>query len=74
MDTPARVRRIEARGTTFFAPGEIYRLIGANPGDRFDFRKWEEGQKAQEVGAFIDALRAAVTAEVVDADKPRAPS
>ena len=31
--------------------------------------KGEEGQKAQEVGAFIDALRAAVTAEVVALDE-----
>lgn len=40
---PARVLKLEARGAVFFEPGEIDRLLGVAPGDRFDFRKWEEG-------------------------------
>lgn len=44
--TAAAVRRLEARGAAFFTPDDINRLLGVKPGDRFDYRRWEEGQKA----------------------------
>lgn len=41
--TPAVIRSIEAKGALFFSASEIQALLGQAVGDRFDYRRWEEG-------------------------------
>ncbi len=39
----AVVRSVNAPGASHFPEEELYRTLGATPGEPFDFRKWEKG-------------------------------
>jgi len=41
--SPAAVRRIEARGASFFGPGELEAHLGVRAGGRFDYQRFQEG-------------------------------